>query len=240
MPRLLKSPKKLQNIRTWLRQRTSPYCFGVKTKAGHPVHCNRNDDIKYHLQCLKSGWHGRRLSRLKNADMSDHFSNKKTFYFTADGRSSTPEVLINIDIDCHGSGSLEGAIAFAEHLRATRFPGLYYEVSTNGNGVHGYLIVEKGDLGDEGLNGALVVLDRWLRAELSKGSWDVEDVEVKGQAPEFTWGREKFELKSYKSGQLAKLPREALARADELRATTRVTVDELRKLPVPTADEPEA
>ena len=212
----------------------------MKTKIGKPAHVNKNDDVRYHFQCLKSGWFGRRLSRLTNADMSDHFGGTKTFYFTADGRSSTPEVLVNIDIDCHKSGSLAGAIAFAEHLRSAKFSNLYYEASTNGKGVHGYIVVEKGDLGDEGLNGALVVLDRWLEAELSNGYWDVEVVEIKGHCPEFTWGREKFELKSYKSGQLAKLPRQALARADELRGTTKVTVDELRKLPVPTADESEA
>lgn len=83
------------------------------------------------------------------------------------------------------------------------------------------------------MNGALIVLDRWLKVELSKSSWDVEAVEVKGQAPEFTWGRERYELKNYKSGQLAKLPREALSRADELRGTTRVAVDDLRRLKVP-------
>ena len=149
-------------------------------------------------------------------------------------------MLINIDVDCHGFGTLSGAIAFAEHLKKTRFPGLYYGVSTNGNGVHGYIIVTKGDLGDEGLNGVLSVLDKWLKAELSKGSWNVENVEVKGQAPEFTWGTTKHELRSYKSGKLAKLPPEALARADELRGTTRISVGELRKLPVSTADESEA
>ncbi len=168
--------------------------------------------------------------------MDDHFAGRKTFYFTSDGRSSSAEALVNIDIDCHGSGTLAGAIAFAEHLKAARFPSLYYEVSTNGNGVHGYIVVEKGDLGDDGLNGALIVLDRWLKAELSVGDWDVENVEVKGQAPEFTWGATKFELKGYKSGQLAKLPREALARAEELRGTTRLTVQELRKLTVPEAE----
>jgi hypothetical protein len=177
----------------------------------------------------------RRLSRLKNIDLDDHFNNRKTFYFTADGRSSVAEVLINIDIDCHGAGSLAGEIAFAEHLMATLFPNLYYETSTNGNGVHGYIVVVKGDLGDEGLNSALIVLDRWLKHELSSGKWDVENVEVKGQCPEFTWGMKKFELKTYKSGQLAKLPREALTRADELLGTTRIKVEELRRFRVPEA-----
>jgi hypothetical protein len=195
-----KSSKKFQNIYTWIRQRTSPYCFGVKASTGNPAHCNNNDDIKFHFQCLKMGWWGCRLSRLSNADMADHFAGRKTFYFTADGRChSTPEVLINIDIDCHSSGTLDGAIAFAEHLRATHFPNMYYEKSTNGNGVHGYIVVIKGDLGDEGLNGVLSHLDRWLKHELSQGKWDVENVEVKGNCPEFGWGPNKLDLKTYKS-----------------------------------------
>jgi hypothetical protein len=229
VPTRRKLLRKSRNIYTWIRQRTSPFDFGIKSRAGKPAHCNKNDDIKYHFQCLKSGWWGRRLSTLTNADMADHFTGRKTYYFTADGRSSNPEVLINLDIDCHRSGNLAGAVAFAEHLKATRFPNLYYEASTNGNGVHGYIVIVKGDLGDKGLNGALGLLDKWLKHELSSGDWDVENVEVKGQCPVFGWGRNKFELKTYTSGQLAKLPREALERADELRGTTCLQAAELRR-----------
>ena len=167
----------------------SPYCFGIKTRAGKPAHCNPNADVLGHFAALCSGYRDRHLSRLNNADMADHFAGKKTFYFTADGRCRVlTEVLVNIDIDCHRSGSLAGAIAFAEHLRATRFPNLYFEASTNGNGAHGYLVVVKGDLGDEGLNSVLGETDRRLKAELARGDWDVEAVEVKGQAPVFGWG----------------------------------------------------
>ena len=88
----------------------------------------------------------------------------------------------------------------------------------------------KHDLGDQGLNDKLRQLDRWLKAELARGGWDVEAVEVKGHAPEFGWGCEKYELLTYRSGQLAKLPREAMQRADELMATTRMTVSELGRL----------
>lgn len=228
-----KKSKKSHDIRTWIRQRTSQTCYGVKTIDGNPAHCNKNNDVLMFFRALRAGYWSHRLSRLSNADLADHFAGRKTFYFTADGRSATSEVLVNIDIDCHYSGSLGGALAFADHLRATRFPGLYFETSTNGNGVHGYFVVVKGDQGDEGLNTVLGRLDRWLKHELSKGNWDVEDVEVKGQAPEFTWGREKYELKTYKSGQLAKLPREALKRGDELRGTTRIAVDDLRRLRLP-------
>ena len=47
-----------------------------------------------------------------------------------------------LDIDCHRSGSLEGAKQFAAFLKQQYFPDLYYEVSTNGNGIHGFIIVD--------------------------------------------------------------------------------------------------
>lgn len=222
---------KKTNIFTWIRQRISPYCFGIKARAGNLAHCNRNADVLGHFLAIQNGYPVRHLSRLTNADMADHFAGRKTFYFTTDGRCrGAVEILVKVDIDCHKAGSLAGAIAFAEHLRATRFPGLCFEASTSGNGVHGYLVVVKWDLGDQGLNDKLRQLDRWLKAELARGGWDVEAVEVKGHAPEFGWGCEKYELLTYRSGQLAKLPREALTRADELMATTRMTVSELGRL----------
>ncbi len=228
-----KTRKKSRAIFTWIRQRISPYCFGVKTKAGNPACCNRNAEVLDHFRRLREGSRGY-LCRLDNAAMADHFAGRETYYFTADGRcSATDEVLVNID--CHRSGTLAGALAFAKHLRDVHFPGLYYESSTNGKGAHAYIVVVKRDLGDLGLNPLLKRLDRWLKADLARGDWDVENVEIKGHAPEFGWGRAKYELLTYKSGQLAKLPREAMGRADELRATTRVTIDELYRIKVPEA-----
>ncbi len=111
----------------------------------------------------------------------------------------------------------------------TSLQNLYDGSSTNDNGAHGYLVVVKGDLGDEGLNS---VLGRWLKAELALGDRHVEGVEVKGLAPVFGWGREKYQLLTYRSGQLAKLPREALTWADELMVTAGMTVRELWRLRV--------
>ena len=237
MPSRRKTARKAQKITAWIRQRTSPFCFGVKAIDGNPAHCNRNAEVLARFLRLRAGCWGRPLSSLKDSNMGDHFAGRKTFYFTADGRPATTEVLVNIDIDCHHSGSLDGAQAFARHLRDEHLPNLYFEASTNGKGAHGYLVVVKGDLGDEGLNTALGRLDRWLKHKLSQGDWHVENVEVKGQSPEFTWGDDKYELRTYKSGQLAKLPREALSRADELRGTTRISVDQLRGLRLPESDD---
>src|SRR4051794_5692429 len=67
---------------------------------------------------------------------------------------------------------------------------------------------------------ALKVLEQYLKAIMILGDFDVTDAEVIGTSPEMTWGQERGRLEKYQSGQLAKLPREALYRADELTNTT--------------------
>ncbi len=53
------------------------------------------------------------------------------------------ETLLMLDIDCHASGTLEGATQFAEHLKQHFFPNLYYETSTHGNGIQGFVVVDR-------------------------------------------------------------------------------------------------
>ena len=134
-----------------------------------------------------------------------------------------------IDIDCHARGTQAGAMAFAEHLRANPLFGddLYVETSTNGVGVHGYIVVVKGCASDRITNVALKVLDLYLKGLSYLGDFDIELVEVKGTCPELTWGRERGRLEKYQSGQLAKLPREALGRTDELMGTSKLHVSRL-------------
>lgn len=209
-------------IYKWLRERISSIDFGIKYQ-GYPIHVNTNDEV---LSAFRGG---RWLDRMTNADFEDHFSGKDTFYFTGNGSSKAKEILVLIDIDCHKSGSLQGAIAFAEHLRKHHFPNLYFELSTNGNGVHGYLVLEKGEMAAEFLIPLLKRLDRHLKSLLSATTFDVEDVEIKGTPPVFTWGKRAGELANYKSGQLGKLPRDK-ERFEELRNTARITYFDLLKL----------
>jgi hypothetical protein len=75
------------------------------------------------------------------------------------------------------------------------------------------------------LNGQL---SPWLN-EQAEG-FDVEFVEVKGLPPEITWGDLRFELRSYKAGVPAKVPRGLFDRFEELRQTTVVKVSDLRRL----------
>ena len=215
---------KKKSIYRWLRERTSSVDYGFKYN-GHPIHCNKNENV------LDSFNGGKWLSRMTNAKFNDHFSGDETFYFTGNGSSKSPETLLNIDIDCHKTGTLAGAIAFAEYLRDNHFPNLYFEVSTNGNGVHGYVVIEKSDLGSVILNELFRRLQQHLRQILSTTNFDVQDVEIKGKCPVFVWGDRKGELQNYTSGTLAKLPRES-DRFEELKNTTRLSYLDLLKLPV--------
>ena len=230
-----KKPKKKQKIHTCLRQWISPLDHGFKYQ-NHPIHCNTNEEVLYKFNY--GGW----LSRLRNAMMNRHFAGDSTLYFTGNGSSKTDETLANIDIDCHGGGSLAGAMEFAEHLRTKPIFGenLYVETSTHNEGAHGYFVVLKGGSKDGEVNVALKVLEQYLKGLAILGDFDITDVEIKGMCPELTWGKEKGHLEGYKSGTLAKLPREALRRGDELRNTTRVPVEQLLELGFALADEAEA
>ena len=232
-----KSSKKRPKIHTWLRKRISPLDFGFKYSDGRPIHANANYEVLDKLNGGR-GW----LARLSNADMDAHFAGEHTYYFAGNGSRKADETLAMIDIDCHRQGTAAGAMAFAEYLRTKPlFGSLYVERSTNGVGVHGFPVVAKGCADDLSVNLALKVLDLYLKGlSYLHDDFDIELVEVKGQCPELTWGQERGQLEGYKSGTLAKLPREALRRADELIATSRVYLPELRRLGFDLADEAEA
>lgn len=155
--------------------------------------------------------------------MARHFAGEATIYFTADGRIRTPEVLLMIDVDCHRKGDLTSATAFAQHLRDHFFPGLYFEPSTNGNGVHAYLLLDTRGFGDERTHALFGMLDRALKGihadwQSRNPQREVELVEVKGHPPRLAYGRD-GRVASYTSGLLAKLPREIARRWNEFRRT---------------------
>jgi len=220
-----KSPKKRQKIHAWLRKRISPIDFGFKYE-GRPIHCNTNTDVLDKLN--NGGW----LDRLKNRDFDEHFDGSRTYYFTGNGSRKFDETLAKIDIDCHEKGTPAGALSFAERLRLDPLFGhnLYVETSTNGAGAHGYIVVVKGCASDRITNVALKILDLYLKGLSYLDDFDIELVEVKGMCPELIWGLERGRLLKYQLGQLAKLPREAISRADELMGTSRIHVSRLLRL----------
>jgi len=165
----------------------------------------------------------------------------ETLYFTGkcSRRRQRCVTLLLIDIDNHKRGTLAGALAFAEALEKRFFPGLYFERSTNGEGVHAYLLVDKIGVDDADYNQVLLrKLQPWLRKWLSYGGHDVEAVEVKGTSPVAEYDETTSKLVEFKFGVLAKLPRD-WKRFDDLQRTTRLSVAQLRTLiannPVPQA-----
>lgn len=201
---------------SFLRKLISPYGFGSKDAFGYRRPTNDALIADYNRKGFIRG--------LTNAQMLDHFQSKGTYYFWSDGRIKTPYALICIDIDNHKFGTLAAALAFAQYLKGTIFPGLYFEPSTNSKGVHGYVLVDKRGFGDERLHGLAKMLDRALK--VIHRQWQeqnpdrvVEGVEIKGHPPRVTWERD-GRMKDLISGQFAKLPREMLSRFEEFKTTT--------------------
>jgi hypothetical protein len=229
--KLWRKPRKLKDTpQAWLRRMTCPFDFGLKVKdrraaSSHPVHANRNTEI---LAAFRDKTRWRHVARLTNRMLDEHWGGRETYYFVAAGSSRVRKVLINLDIDCHNSGSLHGAVEAAEYLKQNFFPGLYYEVSTNGNGVHGYIIVEKFGIYAETLKTLLKQLEHYLNRHLLARGFDVELFEFKGLPPVVTWGG-RNEVTNFTSGVLAKVPRE-VHRYEEWKQTTVVTDTGLRRI----------
>ena len=208
---------KVREAAQWLKKLTHDLCWGIKVidrKTGkpHPAFANTNKKLE------KLAAHRFvRLQLLTQQLLLAHFSSEETLYFTGYPGDFT---LLLIDIDCHSKGTLEGALLFAEYLRENIFPNLYFEPSTNGNGVHGYLVVSKSN--DKDYNRAAKALDRWLKAILSTTTFDVETVETKGTCS--IWERGNIT-----EGTLAKYPRDA-SRFEEWQRTTSLTVGEIDDL----------
>lgn len=235
-PKTQKNPRRKQTIEKWLRDRITGIDIGVEIETDngkHPVHINTNNQVLEHFERLRNGERSF-MKRLSNMNFVDHTTNVATFYFSGASEPKKPETLVLIDIDCKKTGTLEGAMAFAEHLRKYHFLNLYIEVSTHGNGAHGYFVLDKLGTGTTFVNNLLLRrLQPWLRQILKEHDFDVENVEIKGTLPDLVWGQAKLEVTNYKSGTLAKLPRlGSVDKEEALRNTTRLTVDDLARLPV--------
>jgi hypothetical protein len=164
-------------------------CWGKKKDDG-PRPVNVKKTILGALNKSPNVW----LRRPTIKAIREHSQNEATYYFT--GRRNNKgkhdyRTLLLIDIDCHKSGTLTGALAFAQHLADHYFPGLYFEPSTNGNGAHGYLIVEKPGWSERDYNKLLGKLEAWLKRVLvRRGTATVRgDVHRRGPLDEHETGR---------------------------------------------------
>jgi hypothetical protein len=224
-----------------MRDFTSHLDIGHKID-GTPKHLNTNQQIASHFanlhcysqpDCPIRKKHRRTfLQNLRTRQLREHSADQETYYFTGSHKPEKP-ALIMIDVDCHRKGNLKGALAFASWLRAHHFPNLYYEPSTNGKGAHAYFLIDKSGFSIPALKHLLLRrLQPWLNQQAQ--GFDLELVEIKGLPPECEWGNEIYDLKAYKAGTLAKIPRGLFDRFDELRNTTVVNAWDLAiELPEP-------
>ena len=169
------------------------------------------------------------LDRLSQSLVIRHFENvprrfrigiedifkPETVYFTGKRyrRNETCLTLMLIDIDAHKRGGLPEAMQFADHLRDGFLPGCYVETSTNGNGAHVFLVVDKTEWADPDYNAVLKEVDGWLKGVLAATGIELDTVEIKGQVATVPW---KDGMPKHVMGTLAKLPRD-WERFDELR-----------------------
>lgn len=220
-----------RKITAWLRKCISSVDYGKKAKGpgGHPIHLNRKVTI---IEAFNSkNW--RRLNRLSNRDLGKHFTGQEPFYFAGNGRTRDTHTLAMIDIDCHSCGTFKGALGFANYLKKHLYPDMYFEPSTNGNGVHGYLLIHKMGFCHQIVNDALARLQAFLQKTLAETSFDVETVEIKGHCPVIGWSEQPGKIEKLTMGQLAKLPQQALFRQEELKHTTVLDCFDLLQLPKP-------
>jgi len=175
---------------------------------------------------IRGGW----IPSINNNLMMNHFAGGIILYGTSDGRYATDETLAQIDIDCHGRGSREGARACVEWLEANGFPGLFWSHSTDGVGIHAYFRLGKRGVGDQGVVSGLTSLQQWLRIQFSLQQWDISGIEVMGTPPVMNWGDDKYELLGVTMGKLMKLPVDAYDRPAELMTCCLKTVKELGAL----------
>ena len=187
----------------FLRQRTSRLNYGTKVD-GYGVRPELATD---RLIDRYNSW--RFGASLRNEQFADHFAGKATYYFWADHKAGTPEALFMIDIDAgaaHGGGSTEGCWRFAEQVKKKLFPGMYLEASTNGEGVHGYIVLCKAGIKTTLVRAILKNLDAYLKRLAASVKADIACVEVKGLPPRVQYD-DNGNISHITFGQFAKLPR---------------------------------
>jgi hypothetical protein len=213
----------------WIRERVSHVDWGRKMpdeEAGKPV--PKPVNLKEQVRPYLAGNWGSGVRKLTLAAVIRHLVGEDTAYFTAN--SLGDETLLMVDIDCHARGTLEGATQFAEYLKRNYFPDLYYEVSTHGNGIQGFVVVDRRLWKDADYKAVVRDAEKWLKRVLRRTTFDVEDVELKGTPLVVSWGGRRREVRDVTYGFLAKMPRD-WRRLAEWRSTTRMTAHDLRRLP---------
>ena len=190
---------------------------GIKKPQGiRPANLKKNIQAAYQGKTI-------RLNKLRIKDIVAHMKGEKTLYFSAPWRIKAEYLLALIDIDIQKSqqlGTTEGAWEYAKRLDAL-FPGCIFEPSTNGKGVHGYIVLKRDSLGNNLIAELYGRLEKYLRHLALEWNADIETVEIKGRPARWDWTTTTI----LKSGTLAKLPR------SDISDTFACSATDLLKLP---------
>ncbi len=225
---ILKKKRSKNPFCSHLRKLISPYGYGWKEDGRVGRFKNETLIRRYNTFGF--------IGSPANDDLQNHLNGETTLYFWADCRMNKPQTISMIDIDCHKSGNPQSAEAFAHWLKDNYFPNLYHEPSTNGRGRHGYIVLSKYQCNDVAVANVLKNLEKSLKKLLVyflavHPQYQVENVEIKGTPHLITWacGKER-RIERIKSGMLAKVPRDIVARFDEFKSTTVLSFDDIDDL----------
>lgn len=223
-----------QAVLTWIRKRICHYSWGSGPPGKKPTWQVPIRQIWASYDALRLGL-SPRFKRFDNRQLIDHcFAGSINLYGCASPATYCPEVLAQIDVDCHdGKGTAEGALACVAWLRENGFPGLFSVPSNDGIGQHASFVVQKAGYNASELDKALLNLEKWLRAQWAIHKWDISGIEVKGRPPLIEWGEGSYNVIDIKLGTLMRLPYLGSRYPEELMATASVRLFWLSKLRLP-------
>lgn len=187
--------QKNKNIK-FIKNLISRSNYGIKTSAGIRPSLTKAS--------LKKNYKKQISKKL----MLEHWNNEETVYFYGNENIHEDLSLVMIDIDVNKKekkGSLNGAINFAKNIKE-KIGDFHSELSTNGNGIHIYLIIDKCKKAAHEVNEILKKFENYLRKEKEKLNADIELVEVKGSLHEIEYKNKN--ISQIKFGTLAKIPRD--------------------------------
>jgi len=170
-----------------------------------------------------------------NRFFKKHFDRTGTFYYSNAYRKQS-YILGMVDIDIHNKGATEGAILFSDHLK-TLFPDMYFEKSTSGKSLHGYMWVNTEEMDIFEVRESFKNFEKYLQHEARKSNANIETVEFKGKPGQEHCYDKYGQLIESSFGDLCKLPfaYETEDTAEELNNSTRVSAEYLMNLSVPSS-----
>jgi hypothetical protein len=217
--------KKSTSKNALIRNAIYPFLSGEKTPVGVRPRYNKESFIHSYNNGYRSS--------ITNAKLEAHYSGKITLYGYG-SPSVKCESLCMIDHDVGkklGLGTPEGAKSFADYVATEVIHGCPHELSTNGEGQHGYFYVT--GYGDQRRRYAYEHLEKVLQGHAELIGADIEKVEVKGKPPLIRYKKNSPvpQIEDMTYGTFAKLPRTLTA--EQLANAPRINCDDILRMKVP-------